>query len=597
LDLACYQRDLKGSSSTASLPCSLTELQHDDLITYQLATILKVSSTCQEDNICQTTTLSGENQHSAQDIQVIIYQPQVPYNANGLSKSTSRNIMAMLRAFVRRENGDHQSNTRLNTMFQRAKDELGFTTLAKAPSDVHVLLLTRSIRMFAYGSTTLILAIYFSSLGFSDFRIGLFLTLTLVGDVGISLLLTFVADTLGRRKILTAGGLLMLFSGVTFAMATNYWILLFAAVVGVISPSGNEIGPFRAVEESTLAQLSKPETRSDVFAWYVVAGTLGGAAGSLTCGWFTQALQSAGYSEQFSYRLMFWLYGTIGLVKAGITGLLTEACEAKAVAAKPTADQTEESEAFLPSEQQYVPPSQPPPAKKSAVAHISPSSRTILAKLCGLFFFDSLASGMVPNSLIVLYISRKFRLEEGKLGTIIAAAQFVSSIGNIFASSVAKRIGLVKTMVFTHLPSAILLALIPAAGSLALTIVLVVGRASLASMDQAPRSAFLSAVVKAEERTAVMGVVNTVKTFSQSSGPLITGLLAGGSKFWIAFLIAGALKTGYDLGMLSMFANLKLEGDARHEGREVDEVQEFELESADEESDGEDEDRKRRAHR
>lgn len=152
-------------------------------------------------------------------------------------------------------------------------------------------------------------------------------------------------------------------------------------------------------------------------------------------------------------------------------------------------------------------------------------------------------------------------MDEGLLGSIMSVAQFTSSIGNIFASSVAKRIGLVKAMVYTHLPSAVLLALVPAPSSLILTVIILVLRASLASMDQAPRSAFLSAVVLPNERTATMGIVNTVKTMSQSAGPLITGALAGERRFWIAFVVAGGLKVSYDLGMLRMFLNLKLEGD------------------------------------
>jgi MFS family permease len=164
------------------------------------------------------------------------------------------------------------------TLAQRIKDVLGVSSMLTTSRDVHLLLLTRFVRMCAYGSSTLVLALYFAALGHSDTKIGLFLSLTLVGEVGISLLLTLVADSLGRRRILIAGGLLMALSGVVFATTSNYWLLLLAAVVGVISPSGNEIGPFRAIEESTLAQLSDSKTRTDVFAFYVVVGTLGGPA-------------------------------------------------------------------------------------------------------------------------------------------------------------------------------------------------------------------------------------------------------------------------------------------------------------------------------
>lgn len=412
-----------------------------------------------------------------------------------------------------------------------------------------------------------VLAIYFAALGHSDTKIGLFMTLTLVGDVLISLALTFVADALGRRRVLILGSLLMTLSGVCFATVSSYWILLSAAVVGVISPSGNEIGPFRAVEESTLAQLSEEATRSDIFAWYVVIGTLGTAGGSLACGWVTQALQGAGWTNVSSFRFIFWIYAIVGILKAAISLLLSPRCEVQQPLASSARSreehgaQSEEGEPFLASGESSAEAPPPPPKRKSAFAQISHNSRITLLKLCGLFFFDSLASGMVPNSLIAFYMERKFGMPEGQLGSIMSAAQFMSSIGNIFASSVAKRIGLVRAMVCTHLPSAIFLALLPVPSSLVLTIVLLVARASLASMDQAPRSAFLSAVVKPEERTATMGIVNTVKTMSQSSGPLITGALAGDGRFWIAFVVAGGLKAGYDLGMLRMFVNTRVGGD------------------------------------
>lgn len=294
---------------------------------------------------------------------------------------------------------------------QKIADELGITTLRHSGKDVYLLLLTRFIRMFAYGSSTLVLALYFAALGHSDTKIGLFMTLTLVGDVAISLALTLIADSLGRRRILILGALSMTFSGAIFATLSNYWILLLAAVVGVISPSGNEIGPFRAVEESTLAHLSKAETRSDVFAWYVIFGTLGTASGSLAAGWITQALQGHGWSELGSFRFVFWLYAAIGLVKAGLSKLLSEACEAEPPKPKPAAQEREnggeEQQPFLSNGQEQ---SSAPPPKKPTLATLSNQSRITLTKLCGLFFFDSLASGMVPGSLVAYFVGLTFDL-------------------------------------------------------------------------------------------------------------------------------------------------------------------------------------------
>ena len=454
------------------------------------------------------------------------------------------------------------------SLLVKIKDELGLAALSNAPRDTYIVLLTRTFRMFAYGSSTLILALYFSALGHSDTQIGLFMTLTLVGDVLISLILTFAADALGRRRILLLGSLLMAASGAVFASTSSYWLMLFAAVVGVISPSGNEIGPFRAVEESTLAHLTPDTDRSDIFAWYVVVGTLGTSAGSLASGWTIQRLKDSGWEETDAYRCIFWMYAVIGLIKAGLTLLLSPRCEAQQPEKRESANANneEETESFLRHDSSSTgafPDPKPAQSKsKWKLAQISPESRKTLIKLCSLFSIDSLGSGMVPISMISYYISKKFNIQQSTLGTIISAASLMSSLGNIFASSISKRIGFINTMVFTHLPSAVFLTLLPAPHSLALTIIFLVARASLASMDQAPRTAFLSAVVLPHERTAVMGVVNTVKTTAQSGGPIITGVLASGGNFGTAFVVAGLLKAGYDLGLLYIFSETKVRGNA-----------------------------------
>lgn len=194
---------------------------------------------------------------------------------------------------------------------------------------------------------------------------------------------------------------------------------------------------------------------------------------------------------------------------------------------------------------------------KSIWPAISPASRSILIKLCLLFAVDSLASGLVPLSWVTYFFDRKFKISEGQLGTLFFATNIVSSISNLAASSLAKRIGLIKTMVFTHLPSAIFLSLIPLPSQTGLAVTFLILRSCMQNMDQAPRQAFLSAAVLPSERTAIMGVVNVVKTLAQSGGPIATGWLAEIGKFRIAFLIAGAMKASYDLAMLKMFLGYK----------------------------------------
>ncbi|KAF2183803.1 para-aminobenzoate synthase [Zopfia rhizophila CBS 207.26] len=439
-------------------------------------------------------------------------------------------------------------------------EELGLKTMAIAGKDVYLLILARYLRLFAYGAVALVLALYFEALGFSDERIGLFMTLTLLGDVIISLLLTLVADKLGRRRTLLLGALMMTISGAVFATTNNYVALLMAAIIGVISPSGNEIGPFRAVEESTLAHLVPESRRSDVYAWYVVLAVLGTSTGLVVGGVVVERFQGLeGWNDVDAYRALFWIYTGIGCVKAVMTFLLSSQCESdkEIPGREATIREPDEQEPLLighdRSREDLNPPGQSS-KRFNLFSTISPRSRWILLKLCSLFFFDSLGSGMVPFSLVNFYMDRKFHLKKSKLGSIMSATWFVSTIGNIFASSLAKRIGLIQAMVCTHLPSSIFLALLPVPPSLQLTICLLVGRAVLNSMDQAPRSAFLSLVVLPAERTSVMGIVNIVKTLSQSGGPVITGFLAGDDHFWVAFVVAGSMKAAYDLALLTLFA-------------------------------------------
>ncbi|KAF2128842.1 para-aminobenzoate synthase [Dothidotthia symphoricarpi CBS 119687] len=433
--------------------------------------------------------------------------------------------------------------------------ELGLKTMRSARKDVYIIILSRYLRMFAYGAVALILAVYFQALGFSDEQIGFFMTLTLLGDVVISLLLTLIADSLGRRKTLLLGALAMALSGTVFATTSNYGALLVSAIVGVISPTGTEIGPFRAVEESTLAHLVDEQQRSDVYTWYVVLAVLGTSTGLVVGGLAVDKMQGLdGWTELDAYRAVFWIYTGVGLLKAIMALCLSQQCEH--VHEKTSQSESPgETEPLLSSDPvtQDTAPSKPTKNLWNPINRISKPSRGMLIKFCSLFFFDALGSGMVPFSLINFYMERKFSLPKGKLGGIMSATWVVSTIGNVFAASLAKRLGLIQAMVATHFPSSVFLAALPIANGLPLTICLLVGRSVLSSMDQAPRSAFLSIVVLPEERTAVMGVVNIVRTLAQSGGPSITGVLAGRDRFWLAFLVAGALKVAYDVMLLAFF--------------------------------------------
>jgi MFS family permease len=414
------------------------------------------------------------------------------------------------------------------------------------------------------------------------------MTLTLFGDVLLSLVLTLVADALGRRKILLFGSILMTCSGTAFALSENFWILLVAAVCGVISVTGADCGPFRAIEESVLSGLTDDKTRSDVLTWYVTATTLAGAIGTEVAGRVLQFVEwkngSDEEAEKKAFHVLFWGYAIFGVVACVLCLGLSKRCEAagekdakgysKVSQGEEGRDEQEEEvllEAMTPSTTDGRRPESPARnnEKKSYFSQISKPTRSIMYKLWILLGIDSLADGMTPYSLMNYYVDQKFHLSKSTLGDITSASQFLCAVSSIFAGPLSKRIGLINTMVFTHLPSSIASAFVPLPKTVGWTVGLLLFKAALNSMDQAPRTAFIAAVVKPEERTGVMGITSMLRTLAMSLGPSVTGILAGNDKFWVAFLAAGICRVGYDLGLWVLFVNVKV---ARDEDDDKDSV-------------------------
>lgn len=368
----------------------------------------------------------------------------------------------------------------------------------------------------------------------------------------------------------------MVVSGATFALSNNFWLLLAAAVVGVISATGGDFGPFRAIEESTLSHLTTPTTRSDVLSWYVTIASVGSAIGTEVSGRIVEFLRSKdGWTLLDSYHAVFWLYSAMGIVNVILTLFLSEKCELQ-VSEKIEGTEAEESEILLDEMGQDDSGEEGPegsrnsdsqkPAqfsqsqkKKGMFATVSKETRQIMYKLWFLLVVDSLADGMCPYSLTVYYMDRKFEnIRKSTLGDILSSAYILSSVSTIFAGPLARHLGLINTMVFTHLPSSAAVLLFPIPQGIVLTVILFFLRAGLNNMDQAPRAAFIAAVVKPEERTAVMGITSMLRTLAGATGPSVTGLLAGSDRFWIAFVVAGVLRILYDLGLWALFVNMKL---------------------------------------
>ncbi|KAL4972453.1 major facilitator superfamily domain-containing protein [Aspergillus desertorum] len=439
-------------------------------------------------------------------------------------------------------------------------EELGLLSLWHSPLDTKLLVAQRFVRLFAYGGSTLILASYLSALDISDDRIGLFMTLTLVGDVAISFVLTLFADAMGRRAVLALGSALMVGSGLVFALSGNYWWLLAAAVLGVISPSGNEIGPFKAVEESTLAHLTPREFLRDILLWYSLFGTAGTALGVMASGWAINLLKSErGWKYIPACRTIFAAYAAIGALKFVLSVALSQKVEADVKTSKTKQHQqrSDETRPLLGDRTKTIETQNP--VQKSFFSFLGERDLvSLVVRLFILFGLDSFASGLASLSWMTYFFKRKFSLPEGTLGSIFFTTSIIAAISMLLASSIAKRIGNIKTMVFTHLPSAICLALIPLF-DLPIAIALLILRACSQNMDVAPRSAFLAAALPADKRTAIMGAINVVKTSTQSVGPLITGVLADRGVFGASFTLAGVLKCVYDLGILVSFLSLERE--------------------------------------
>jgi MFS family permease len=397
--------------------------------------------------------------------------------------------------------------------------------------DGWLLFLTRSVRLFAYGSLSVVLVFYLVSLGLSESQTGLLLSLTLAGDVVVSLFLTTRADRIGRRRMLIAGAVLMAGAGVAFACTHNFFFLVLAGTIGVISPSGHEVGPFLSIEQAALSNVVAPQSRTEVFAWYALAGSLATALGALGGGMITQGLQRAGMVPVSSYRTVVIAYAALGLLLALLFLRLTPAAEVDA--SEPSGD---DWKSFL------------------GVGH----SHRVVLQLSGLFALDSFAGGFVVQSFAAYWFYLRFGVHPGTLGAIFFWANTFAGISALLASRLASRIGLVKTMVVTHLPSNVLLLLVPLMPSLGLAIAVLLLRFSISQMDVPTRQSYTMAVVRPEERSAAAGITGVARTTGAAISPLFAGFLfARPSLINVPFFLAGGLKIVYDLLLYKAFVGIR----------------------------------------
>ena len=396
--------------------------------------------------------------------------------------------------------------------------------------DGKLLLAARILRTFGYGFLSVIIAIYLRFLGFDDVHIGLLLGSTLVNSVVFTLFASFYADRIGRRKLLVIYASLMSVSGVIFAFTDNYYLLILAAFMGTINVTGSETGAFLTIEQAILPQTIKDKKKMNtLFALYNMLGTFAMSGGILLSG-LPSLLQEqySALSNVESIKILFGLYSTVGLVVMIIYIMVSGEIEIKSN------------------------------IKRTVKQTLSPKSKRIVGKLSGLFAIDSFAGGFVIQSVVSLWFFTRFGADLTTLSYIFSAAGILTAFSYIAAAKIADRIGLVNTMVFTHIPSNLLLILVAFAPTLQLAIIFYLIRTSLSQMDVPTRQSYIVSIVDDDERIAASGLTNVSRNIAQTVSPSVIGYifqsflsLAG------PFVLGGVIKIIYDLALYFNFRNIK----------------------------------------
>jgi MFS family permease len=407
--------------------------------------------------------------------------------------------------------------------------------------DGKLLLAAKIVRAFAYGFLSVILAIYLKLIGFDELLIGLILTTTLLNSVIFTLIASFYADKVGRRKFLLIYAALMSISGLIFAISENYIALIIAAFIGTINITGAETGAFLTIEQAILPQtLKNIKKRNTIFAIYNMAGTLAMAAGVLLSGLpaiLQQQLQYFGImlNQIGPIKLLFVLYSLLGIAIIGIYLLLSQKIEVQ----KDKGEDRTDSNLLT---------------KRSS---LSPQSKDIVLRLSGLFAIDSFAGGFVIQGIVSLWFFTRFGADLTTLSYIFSIAGALTAFSYIAAAKIADKIGLINTMVFTHIPANVLIIGVAFAPTLSIAVVLYLLRMALSQMDVPTRQSYIVAVVREEERISAAGITNISRNVTQAISPSITGILIHSLSLSAPFVIGGVLKIVYDIALFLNFRNIK----------------------------------------
>ena len=414
-------------------------------------------------------------------------------------------------------------------------------------TDGKLILLARTIRTFAYGFLSIVLAIYLKLSGFNDALIGLILTSTLINSVIFTSLATIYADKIGRKKILIVYAALMCISGIIFFVSNNYVLLIISALIGTINVTGSETGSFLSLEQAILPQTIKEiKKRNTLFGIYNMVGTFAMSAGVLLSGLPSVIQYYYQINNVQSIKPLFLIYAILGSVVLLIYLNLSNKIEIERLNHHKDDEKRQKKTTTIKKE------------IKSTAKTLSPKSKEIITKLSALFAIDSFAGGFVIQSIVSLWFFTKFNADLTILSYIFSIAGVLTAFSFIISTKIADRIGLINTMVFTHIPSNLLIMLVAFAPSFHLAIVLYLARMGLSQMDVPARQSYIVAVVNEDERTAAAGITNISRNVAQSISPSIAGYILQSVSFLAApFLIGGLLKIVYDVLLYVNFKKIK----------------------------------------
>jgi predicted MFS family arabinose efflux permease len=400
--------------------------------------------------------------------------------------------------------------------------------------DVRRVVVGRAIRGFADGFVSVLLAQYLTGLGFGPVRVGAIVTGTLLGSALLTLAFGFTAHRTTLRTLLLGAALLMIATGIGFASLTQFWPLLLVAVVGTLNPSAGDVSVFLPTEQALVATQVAQPSRPHVFARYNLGAAFAGALGALLSGAPEGLAHRLGWSVTATQRLGFVGYALVAVVILVIYQRLDDDRDTL-----PTVGEKE---------------------RRRVLA----TSRRTVVELAALFSLDAAGGGLVVTSLLVLWLHLRFDLSAGTTAAIFFASGVLGGLSQLLAPKLARRIGLIRTMSFTHMPANALLMLAAFAPNAGLAVSLLLVRSLFSQMDVPARQSFVMAVVPADERAAAASVTNVPRSLASAVTPLIAGVLLAASTFGWPLLIAGGAKMLYDILLLVLYRNVpEVEGARR----------------------------------